>query len=209
MRALLLQQGCAAALEGEAKLPKDMVAEKNVEILTKAHSAILLTLTDEELREATGRVNFFEACFKVKHRKVKFGTGQHTSKEILEYVHSDLWGPAPVKSQGGCSYFVKFIDDYSRKVWLYFLKTKDEVFGKFREWKTMTGQDETQEQPMGSSSSGADVGKDDVFESIAKRRSNRVIRKPDRYVGCVNSSELDSIAFALATGEEIDTEDPQ
>ena len=42
-----------------------------------------------------------------------------------------------MKSQGGCSYFVMFIDDYSRKVWLYFLKMKDEVFGKFKEWKTM------------------------------------------------------------------------
>ena len=30
-----------------------------------------------------------------------------------------------------------FIEDYSRKGWLYFLKTKYEVFGKFGEWKTM------------------------------------------------------------------------
>nr|GEX64779.1 retrovirus-related Pol polyprotein from transposon TNT 1-94 [Tanacetum cinerariifolium] len=40
---------------------------------------------------------------------------------------------------GGCVYFVTFIDDYSRKVWVYFLKTKDEVFGKFKEWKTIVG----------------------------------------------------------------------
>nr|GEW13568.1 retrovirus-related Pol polyprotein from transposon TNT 1-94 [Tanacetum cinerariifolium] len=38
---------------------------------------------------------------------------------------------------GGCVYFVTFIDDYSREVWVYFLKTKYEVFGKFKEWKTM------------------------------------------------------------------------
>nr|GEV25340.1 retrotransposon protein, putative, Ty1-copia subclass [Tanacetum cinerariifolium] len=50
---------------------------------------------------------------------------------------TDLWGPSPMKSQSGCVYFLTFIDDYSRKVWLYFLKTNDEVFRKFKEWKTM------------------------------------------------------------------------
>lgn len=87
--------------------------------------------------EATRKIKFCEACVKVKHRKVNFDTGQHTSKEILDFVHSDLWDPTQVKCQGGCSYFVMFIDDYSRKVWLYFLKTKHEVFGNFKEWKTM------------------------------------------------------------------------
>jgi hypothetical protein len=40
-----------------------------------------------------------------------------------------------VKSLGGSSYFVIFIDDYSRKTWLYLLKTKDEVLDKFQEFK--------------------------------------------------------------------------
>nr|GEU67730.1 putative polyprotein [Tanacetum cinerariifolium] len=77
------------------------------------------------------------ACVKGKQCRVKFSTDQLTSKEIMEYVHSDLWGPFSVKSQGGCVYFVTFIDDYSRKVWVYFLKIKDDVFRKFKEWKTM------------------------------------------------------------------------
>jgi hypothetical protein len=36
---------------------------------------------------------------------------------------------------GGSLYYVIFIDDYSRKTWLYPLKTKDEVFSKFQEFK--------------------------------------------------------------------------
>jgi len=40
-----------------------------------------------------------------------------------------------VKSLGGSLYYVIFIDDYSRKTWLYLLKTKDEVFNKFQEFK--------------------------------------------------------------------------
>jgi hypothetical protein len=41
----------------------------------------------------------------------------------------------PVKSLGGSSYYLIFIDNYSRKTWLYLLKTKYEVFNKFQEFK--------------------------------------------------------------------------
>jgi hypothetical protein len=34
-------------------------------------------------------------------------------------------------------YYVSFIDDYSLKTWIYFLKTKDEVFSKFKEFKAL------------------------------------------------------------------------
>ena len=85
----------------------------------------------------TGKLKFCETCVMGKQRRVKFSSGRHTSTGILEYIHSDLWGPSPVESHGRCRYFVTFIDDYSRKVWVYFLKSKDEVFGRFKEWKTM------------------------------------------------------------------------
>ena len=34
-------------------------------------------------------------------------------------------------------YYVSFIDDYSRKTWIYFMKNKDEVFSKFKEFKAL------------------------------------------------------------------------
>ena len=37
----------------------------------------------------------------------------------------------------GAKYFVTFIDDNSRKTWIYFLKTKDEVFERFKEFKAL------------------------------------------------------------------------
>jgi hypothetical protein len=40
-----------------------------------------------------------------------------------------------VKSLGGFVYYVTIIDDFSRNTWMYLIKTKDEVFGKFREFK--------------------------------------------------------------------------
>ena len=33
-------------------------------------------------------------------------------------------------------YFVSFIDDYSRKVWVYFMWHKSEMFSKFKLWKS-------------------------------------------------------------------------
>ena len=37
----------------------------------------------------------------------------------------------------GHEYYVSFIDDYSRKTWIYFLKTKNEVFSRFQEFKAL------------------------------------------------------------------------
>ena len=55
----------------------------------------------------------------------------------LELVHTDLWGPSLVASLGGSRYYITFIDDLSRKVWVYFLKNKSDVFETFKKWKAM------------------------------------------------------------------------
>ena len=42
-----------------------------------------------------------------------------------------------VPSLGNFLYYVTFIDDFSRKTWIYFLKGKDEGFNKFQEFKAL------------------------------------------------------------------------
>ena len=64
-----------------------------------------------------------------------FGTAIHDTKGILDYVHSDVWGPAKTPSLGGRHYFVTFVDDFSRRVWVFTMKKKDEVLGVFLRWK--------------------------------------------------------------------------
>lgn len=51
---------------------------------------------------------------------------------MLDYVHTDVWGPAKVTSKGSSRYLVSFMNDYSRYAWVYFLKSKNEVFKRWR-----------------------------------------------------------------------------
>ena len=80
----------------------------------------------------SGKLDFCKHCLFGKQSKQKFKTDKHTSKGILDYIHSDVWGPTPTTSYGGSSYFVSFIDDFSRKVWVYMLKRKSDVFSVFK-----------------------------------------------------------------------------
>ncbi|KAG8503958.1 hypothetical protein CXB51_002230 [Gossypium anomalum] len=46
-------------------------------------------------------------------------------------------GPSRVPLRGGANYMLTFIDDFSRKVWLFFLKQNSDVFFAFKSWKIM------------------------------------------------------------------------
>ncbi|KAH9768832.1 Integrase catalytic domain-containing protein [Citrus sinensis] len=71
----------------------------------------------------TCKVNFCEHCVVGKKIRVKFGTANHDTREILEYVHSDVWGPTKTASIGGSHYFVTFVDDFSRRVKIKVLRS--------------------------------------------------------------------------------------
>ena len=48
-------------------------------------------------------------------------TGSRITPDInpLDLVHSNVCGPMPHQSLGGASYFISLIDDLTRKVWAY------------------------------------------------------------------------------------------
>ena len=81
---------------------------------------------------------FCEACVGGKHHRSPFQTCTGIqSKEPLDLVHSDVCGKLNTKSLGGAEYFLTFVDDKTRYVWVYPLKYKDEVFDGFLEWKAL------------------------------------------------------------------------
>ena len=56
---------------------------------------------------------------------------------LLDLVHSDVSGPMPHQSLGGASYFISFIDNSTRNVWAYPIRTKIRVFSIFTDWLAM------------------------------------------------------------------------
>ena len=55
-------------------------------------------------------------------------------RQPLKLVHTDICGPMPERSLGGSRYFITFVDDCTRKVWVYSIKSKDEVPEVFTRW---------------------------------------------------------------------------
>lgn len=56
-------------------------------------------------------LSFCEDCVLGKSTRVSFSKATHKTKRTLDYIHSDLWGPAIVNSHRGARYFLTIIDD--------------------------------------------------------------------------------------------------
>ena len=68
---------------------------------------------------------------------VKFNSEIHKTKGTLDWVQSDLWGASKIESLGGARYFLSLVDDFSRRVWVYILKNKNDSFDYFKKWKVL------------------------------------------------------------------------
>lgn len=75
-------------------------------------------------------------CIRGKQTRLPFPRkNEKSSTEILQLVHTDLCGPMKSESMAGSLYFATFIDDFSRKVFVYFLRHKSQYLDKFKEFK--------------------------------------------------------------------------
>ena len=79
----------------------------------------------------------YKGCVKGKNTNKTFPSSKSKEKGILEIIHFDVCGPMSSSSLSGYVYYVSLIYDFSRKTWIYFLKNKDEVFSKFKEFKAV------------------------------------------------------------------------
>ena len=103
--------------------------KKGLEVMLKRDQLLGLQLENLE---------FCEHCLYKKQKRVGFLKDGHNLKEKpLELVHSDVFGLGELSSLGGAKFFVTFLDDCTRKVWIYMMANKSKVFSKFKVFKAL------------------------------------------------------------------------
>jgi len=69
----------------------------------------------------SNKASVCDACQQGKSHQLPYPRSITTSASSFDLVFSDVWGPAPT-SIGRNNYYVSFIDDHSKFVWIYLLK---------------------------------------------------------------------------------------
>lgn len=79
-----------------------------------------------------------EGCLVGKQpRKVFAKVVPARASKPLEMVYTDVCGPRKPITAGRNRYFVTFVDEYSRMMWLFLVQRKEEVFKVFQKFKGM------------------------------------------------------------------------
>ncbi|KAM3319479.1 putative protein isoform X1 [Capsicum chacoense] len=120
---LQICMSCKTTVTGDATISISSLLESDVAKLWHMHLGHMSENGMVELSrrglldgQSITKLEFCEHCIFGKQKRVRFTKGIHSTKGTLDYIHSDLWGPAGVPSKGGANYLLTIIDDYSRKV---------------------------------------------------------------------------------------------
>jgi transposase InsO family protein len=77
-------------------------------------------------------------CLVGKHSRSAFKSGlKMRAKHVLHVVHSDICGPIEVPTYSGNIYFITFVDEYSRMLWLYLIKLKSDALEVSKKFKVL------------------------------------------------------------------------
>jgi len=76
-------------------------------------------------------------CLEGKQTRLPFQRSNTRIKGILELIHSDLCSPMETQSIGDAKYFFTLINDYSRRIFIYTLKSKEQVPEMFWNFKKL------------------------------------------------------------------------
>lgn len=77
---------------------------------------------------------FCEICLLSKKKRFPFPRSSSTSSHPLQLVHSDIAGPFQENGLDDSRYFIIFVDDYSRFVWVYPVQKKNAIYNVFEEF---------------------------------------------------------------------------
>jgi histone deacetylase 1/2 len=98
-------------------------------VLQKSISAFTLPVANKRLPVCSD-------CLLARSSQLSFKTSNHKSINPLDIVHTDVWGPAPILSTSGARYYLCFLDNCTKFIWLFPLKLKFDVEKVFLLFKT-------------------------------------------------------------------------
>ncbi|CAI7911403.1 unnamed protein product [Closterium sp. NIES-54] len=123
-----------------------------------------------EVKGVVKEIGSCPTCLETKFTKFPFNSGTGPAKAPLALVHMHVVGPMRAPSLSGSRYFLTIVDDHTRAVWVYPLKTKGEVDAAvLKEWMPR-GQRESghKVKVIRTDNGGEFIGAD--FEAVLKKK---------------------------------------
>jgi len=66
-------------------------------------------------------------CHRAKQTRNMFSLSYNRATGPFKVIYCDLWGRYHTPSISGCHYFFAIVDDFSRAIWVFLLKHKEET----------------------------------------------------------------------------------
>ncbi|GKC18632.1 retrotransposon protein, putative, ty1-copia subclass [Tanacetum coccineum] len=129
----------------------------------------------------------YKSCISGKMAHKPFPHKVERAKDLLGIIHIDVCGLFRTVSREGASYFITFIDDFSRYGYVYLMKHKYEPHSTRREWESFQPSENTSEEHNEVVS--IEVEPQNVKVPIC--RSARIPQVPNRYGFYVDDDEYE------------------
>ncbi|CAI7758968.1 unnamed protein product [Closterium sp. NIES-53] len=123
-----------------------------------------------EVKGAAKEIRSCPTCLETKFTKFPLSSGTGPAKAPLALVHMDVVGPTRAPSLSGSRYFLTIVDDHTRVVWVYPLKTKGEVaVAVLKEWMPRAQRESGHKVKVICTDNGGEfIGND--FEVVLKKK---------------------------------------
>ena len=93
-------------------------------------------------------------------------------------MHIDIWGSDHISYHSGSNYYATFIEDATRRTWVYYFKKKFDVFYNFKKWKYLVENEIGKNLKCLRSYNGGQYCSNDYYSNHGIRREKTVPRTP-------------------------------
>ncbi|CAI7799045.1 unnamed protein product [Closterium sp. NIES-53] len=144
----VIDSGCTSHMTPRADLLDEVKPPGKIKFVAAASGALLPvigvgnaklvkdgSLKGLEVKGVVKEIGSCPTCLETKFTNFPFSSGTGPAKAPLALVHMDVVGPTRAPSLSSSRYFLTIVDDHTRAVWVYPLKTKGEVAAAvLKEW---------------------------------------------------------------------------